>query len=696
MMSQLLIIKEGLKMKRQTGKRWVDRPMRIGALQCNFEGGREQTLAVTDTWRKLGINVEQLFHPCADSYSALFNEEQHGEILRAYLDRARSRQMRVILYLNVHTIGPSLAQHAATWAQQCADGSFPLLYDTYYATCYNSPWSRHFFEMIDSLANYPIDGIFLDGPVITSDGCHCRFCREQHRAWFGTGMGDGPTSFDFNRKTLETFLQETYQRFKKTHPEGVVYQNLGVDHARASHIDMRKTLTLNDIIGSEGGFMFYGPPAADWPWRPGYTARLLEALGPEKPRVVFMAADQKPWSWYIHQPGETVACIASCAANGSNIWYGLHSSTKMLDSPGGKAAARMFRFLQRHEAVYDGAVSAADVAVFYSYETDSALNQASGGSDLYGEGETGAGRGLGDHKRAAKGFADMLIRSHIPFDLVTDLDLNPEVLKQYRCVILPSAVCMSDAVADVLDAYVRAGGRLIATFSTSLVDEKGVKRRDFALADAFGVHAQGRVTTYGAYNYMVPRGRHAVLRRIDVPYMPMAGEAIDVRATEEASVLLDFLKPMAGRYEPLTPPDTPAAVLNRHGRGACLYLAGAFGEHYMTYTPPEYRQLAANAVKQWSRAVVELRGAPSSVELVVRRQPDRLIIHLINGCSLNGRPIVHVAPLFDLKLFIRTTSPAIQVRALVSKTNLPAHAVARGQEVTLPVLNAHETIVVTL
>jgi hypothetical protein len=79
-------------------------------------------------------------------------------------------------------------------------------------------------------------------------------------------------------------------------------------------------LEYNGIVGSEGGFMHYGPAKYAFLFRPSMTAKLLEALAPEKPRVIFMAADHKPWNWWLHSPLETQLCIASCSANGSNVW----------------------------------------------------------------------------------------------------------------------------------------------------------------------------------------------------------------------------------------------------------------------------------------------------------------------------------------------------------------------------------------
>ena len=56
----------------------LPRHMRIAALQCDFEGGRENTLKVPELWNSFGFNVEQLFHTHGEFYSAVFQKDKGG------------------------------------------------------------------------------------------------------------------------------------------------------------------------------------------------------------------------------------------------------------------------------------------------------------------------------------------------------------------------------------------------------------------------------------------------------------------------------------------------------------------------------------------------------------------------------------------------------------------------------------------
>jgi hypothetical protein len=640
---------------------WYERPMRIAALQCNYEGGK--TLEVADRWARMGFNVEQLFHPMADGYSALFDPTRHRRALADYARRARRRGLRIIVYLNVHILGPSQNDRRDEWAQRDADGRFPKMYGTYYACCLNSPWRKHFFAVLDALEPFDIDGVFLDGPASIEGGCRCPHCAARYREQFGADIDDGEQLDAFRARTRHEFLLNAYHRFKKIKPEGVFYMNLNVTHPSRATGAVADALAYNDLVGTEGGFMFYGPPKEADLWKPAMAAKLLEAIAPDRPRVVFMAADQKPWSWYPHTAAETKLCIASIVANGANLWYGLHGSTRLLDTPGCRAAADLVRFLAQHEDAYDRTESVARVAVLFSYDTALAYRTARQESDLY---DSAGGRsGMpGNFTESFRGIVGALARSGVPFDLVADLPASLERLGRYDCVFLPTCACLSDATVAGLRAYVSGGGNLVATFDTSLYDPAGQRRDDFALADVFGVSATDEIIRYGNHNYFSTSSKDALFEGIRPPLLPAAETALAVTAAPGAEVLARFLGVMAGRYVDLEEPEHPAVVRNRFGEGTCVYLAGAFGEMCDTYHPPEYRRLLANAAARLARSPVRIENA-GNVVVAVRRRADRLLVHLINYAGLSPRPFESVAPQRGIRLRVADDRYG-EARALVS------------------------------
>src|SRR5436309_5884777 len=71
--------------------------------------------------------------------------------------------------------------------------------------------------------------------------------------------------------------------------------------------------------------------------------------------------------------------------------------------------------------------------------------------------------------------------------MVHDRLLDEVHLARLKTLILPNVAALSDEQCRQLRAFVARGGGLVATYETSLCDERGARRPDFGLADLFGV-----------------------------------------------------------------------------------------------------------------------------------------------------------------------------------------------------------------
>ena len=71
------------------------------------------------------------------------------------------------------------------------------------------------------------------------------------------------------------------------------------------------------------------------------------------------------------------------------------------------------------------------------------------------------------------GMYQALVEARIPFEMVHDRLLDAEHVDRYKLLILPNVAALSDAQCEQLRQYVKRGGSLLATFETSLYDERG-------------------------------------------------------------------------------------------------------------------------------------------------------------------------------------------------------------------------------
>lgn len=639
--------------------------MRIAALQCNFN---EDSLKIIDLWKKSGFNTEQLFHPIADLYSAIYDPARHRKILADYAAKAHQRGLKLILYLNVHILGPSLTNRRNEWSQRDEKGGVTFLYEgTYPSICLNSPWRHYFFKVLESLREVEIDGLFLDGPYVVEGGCRCRHCRRLRK--------NRPV-WDFSNWTRDNFLNEAYRYWHAIKPDAPFYMNLPIFHAARSYADIPSSLKYNDIVGSEGGFMHYAPAKNAFLWKPSFTAKLLEALSPDKPRVVFMAADHKPWSFWPHTPAETALCIASCIANGSNIWYGLHGDSSLMRTPSGKSATKILTFLKKNENCQAGTASMARAGLVYSYITDRYYSAAGDESDFTSKKvEKGC---FGNAESSLRGYFSLLTESQIPFDMVTDLAPDARQWRKYKVLVLPGLGALDDAMVEALKTYVSNGGTLIAEFDASLYDGTGKKRPDLALSKVFGVSTSGGYLRHSNWNYF----RHSST------LLPLPLSTIGIRAGSKAVVLAERQSDMAGRYVRLGKPAGPFLVRNTYGKGVCYYFSGNFGEMHHEYHPAEYRALIDSMVRKAGASDIAFENAPSHLEVTVRKNGPGRFIHLVNYASGPSRPIERLVPVHDLKIRL---SGALKCRTLSSR-RLGKRLGMAGRTFVLPLLEDYDIL----
>lgn len=130
-----------------------------------------------------------------------------------------------------------------------------------------------------------------------------------------------------------------------------------------------------------------------------------------------------------------------------------------------------FKWLNNYDEYFYGWYNDANIAVAYSQYTLDYLDK-------------GSWEGYAYHD-AFKGTLMMLIESNLPFEVITEKDLNN--LSKYELIILPCYACMNESEAEKIRQYVANGGKIVAINDTSLYTKYGAKRDDFILSDVFGV-----------------------------------------------------------------------------------------------------------------------------------------------------------------------------------------------------------------
>ena len=311
-----------------------------------------------------------------------------------------------------------------------------------------------------------------------------------------------------------------------------------------------------------------------------------------------------------------------------------------------------------------------------------------------------------------RGIIDALIRSRIPHLPVHIDHVGRE--PGFPLMILPNIAAMSETQAEALKQHVSRGGSLIATGETSLYDERGSRRKDFALADVLGVHAEGERTrpvcggpadhSYLRLSPDMGSGeRHPVLRGLDETNIVGFGGTIQrVQAVSGTNVPLTYI-PDFPVYPPETswmrePRTTIPAVVLRQSVSRVAYLAADLDTRFARDNLPDHLLLLQNIVRWAVSENVPLRVTGRGfVDCHLYEQAGRLILHLVNLTSAGTwrAPVDELIPIGPLDVRVRVRQ-GLQVRTaklLVAGGETSVSADGNWMTMRLPSILNHEVIV---
>ncbi len=341
------------------------------------------------------------------------------------------------------------------------------------------------------------------------------------------------------------------------------------------------------------------------------------------------------------------------------------------------------------------------------------------------------------------GFMHALVRARIPYLPVhlDDLDSQGSHLK---LLILPNVGAVSDAQAASIRRFVERGGSLFATGQTSLFNDWGDPRPDFALADLFGAHRTGETPKLsgtserrrtGAADFSMPeahtylrltpelRGRVKGPKAGDEPAIAVVPRHPVLKGFDETDILayggtLTPLRVAPGALTPLTfvppfptyPPETawmrqpstdiPGLVVSERGKSRVAFMPADIDRRYERQHLPDHGNLLANIVRWAAGDEIPLSvEGPGLIDCHLYRQGSHLILHLVNLTSAATwrAPIDELIPVGPVKAVVNLANTGVSARSarsLVAGAARPVSVRQGKATVEIPSILDHEVIVI--
>jgi hypothetical protein len=332
-----------------------------------------------------------------------------------------------------------------------------------------------------------------------------------------------------------------------------------------------------------------------------------------------------------------------------------------------------------------------------------------------------------------------VLEEHLPVTLICDWNINDEDLSDFQVLVLPNAASMNERQCEAIRKFVDQGGGLVASLDSSLCDEYGEPRGDFALADLFGASHGGAISADS--DRLEPLDANFA-RGLDEAYWEKRKNVFDLRFSfhpqhpaGEAGLFTETLRSLVGdapvtfkgpavRIAPKEAAQqlvagwpkgaderiaSPMMVTNRYGKGRVVYFAGGVDAGYYIYPYPYQRELLAGAIR-WAakeRPPVEVE-APMCVQSTVFRQEhegrQRLLIHLFNNVNTTAFHAIpnddvplreETIPIHDIALSLH----GFDVKEAVIQPERKSVSIVRRDSVTslvVPRLDVHSIVVVEL
>lgn len=633
---------------------WHQRVRRIG--QVNFSEKDVAEANVTewaDYWSSAKVEAVQInvtgmiaFYPSDVPFHKrsrfLNGRDFFGECCRA----AKERGLRVIGRLSPDLQWDDALEAHPEWFLRDREGrpvppfsNTPGLWQTCLFSTYYTEQTPAVMREVN--ARYPVDALYANGwPNWNMPVCFCSVCRKLPPS--GT------------REYHQVFMQRAidvwtlFDRIaKEKSPDNLFFGNLGGG--------VRTGLNLLQLGEKCGWFNAdnQGRTSPSPAWGASQQGRVAYSVmkGRTVTNVTGAWSTGSPmWRNAAKSPAEAEMWMAQTAASGMAIWYHwLGAQTGLGEDRRWQEPGR--RFLQwhaRHDAHFHNKRSIANVAIVLGQRTQTWYRQP----------------GEGDGADPVQGYYSALLDGRHAFDFVHEDDLGPATVGRYAVLILPNVAYLSDGQCRQIEAYVRAGGSLLAEFETSLYDAEGNPRPDFGLGKLFGITRTGqRAGARGFQNSFYARieqREHPVLRGFEGTNWAAGAEwRVPVKAQAPLMTVVPPYPayPTEATFTDKMQTEEAAVTAVEVGKSRLVYFAGDVGRTFWRSGHPDPLRLIQNALEWMLRAQrpVQVQGE-GLVEMFAWETEPGYAVHLLNlnnpnlhrGVILRHSPIGAQSVRFEL------------------------------------------------
>ena len=565
-----------------------------------------------------------------------------------------------------------------------------------WVTCALGPYNFEFMTAVhkEIMARYHADGIFMNRWEGSGD-CYCVHCRENFKAASGFDL---PRTNDARDPVRRAFLEWRRQRLvdvldlwngeiRAINPESSVVPNNGGGASsplNTIEISRRAPMLAADRQARHG-------LAA--PWLVGKSGKEYRATMGDKPVIgLFGIGLEEAYRWKdsVTSNAEIRIWALDAIANGMRPWFTKFSAT-LHDQRWLGEIEDIYVWTEKNQHYLAERRPLARVAMVYSQQT----------AWYYGA-------RVEDY---ALGWYQALVESRIPFEMVHDRLLDAEHLAGFKTLILPNVAALSDAQCKQLRAFVAKGGSIVATHETSLYDEVGTRRKNFGLADVFGVDWTGKaqgpmLNSYIRLEHEALSGNALFAGLEDAPRIINGVSRLEVTPREKFAETPFTLIPSypdlpMEKVYPRVPKTDVSCLYLRQAGGRVAYFPFDVDRTFWEVLCADHLKMMRNALA-WAHdemPAVEVDG-PGLLDVTAWRNANGITIHLVNltnPMAMKGpyRDFFPVGP-HTVRVRLPAGVAAKRARLLAADKEVAMERRGTTVSVTVPSIRDHEVVAIEI
>jgi hypothetical protein len=597
----------------------------------------------------------------------------HGDTLERIIDACHAAGIRVIARTDFSKVRRRLYEQHPEWAYRRGDGAI-VEDEGDVHVCPSGAYQQECAPRIveETITTLDVDGIYFNmAGFQTRDYrggyhgiCHCDACVDGFRSMFDLPLPEAESLEDPRYRRYLLFT-ERVMRASKERMDALI-RGLRPDIA----ID-RPTDGLGGFVRQESNTALDRSPP-DWSY--GASANTKWVVASLRRTVSSNSSVE-----FIDFPVRHVAVsperqrlrLAQALANGGGLdYYVIGRLDDHADRTGFAAVREIFRFHAEHEEEYRDLRSCAPIALLIAPHGDA---------------------------EEFRGWYEVLAQHHFLFDVLLLEAADEDTLDGYRALILPGHEPVSDETARRLDAFVEAGGTLIASGRAGLRDASLDPRSEPA-PRSLGITRirDVRASVRGAYLQVDDRRGFERLGETDLIFLD--GPYVDAEYRPEVERRLRLIPP--GPFGPPErcvlpePTSDPGLATARLGAGRTVYVPWTCGRLFHRHGHANTSNFMADVLEHHA-GLQPLGGNLSPmVEATLLERADRSVrlLHLVNASGVFGPSVVEPATMRDVEVVIPSEDEPVDVTGLVGGEPLEWRAADGRLTIRVPELGLFEAI----